>query len=180
MGDDALFTIGEITGVHGLKGYVRIYSFADSIDSFVPGMEVSIRSKKRGFSGEASTDSTKTTYTIERVSPHKKGVLLMFEGVDRDCAETLIGSEVLMRRDTLPELEADTYYWQDLIGLTVVDIRHGTLGELDHIVPTGSNDVYVVKKGDQEVLVPALARVVRQVDFDEKKMVVDLPDGLLP
>ena len=118
-------------------------------------------------------------YEIQRVSPHKKGVLLMFQGIDRDAAETLVGSELFMNRNALPELEADTYYWQDLIGLTVVDIHHGELGRLDHIMPTGSNDVYVVKGKGREVLVPALAWVVKSIDLEQGEMVIDLPDALL-
>jgi 16S rRNA processing protein RimM len=196
--DDVLFVIGEITGVHGLKGYVRVHSFADAIDSFVPGMEVLIRPKKGGpvkkqrpqkrlahpvmveknEQGDIPLPFMDQWYEIERVSPHKKGVLLMFQGIDREGAETLVGSELFMNRNTLPELEADTYYWQDLIGLTVVDIRHGELGRLDHILPTGSNDVYVVKGTGREVLVPALAWVVKSVDFEKGEMLIDLPDAL--
>lgn len=175
---DSLFTLGVVTGVHGVKGLVKVKSFAESSDTFKSGLEMVVLG-----SGKKSE-----LYTILRASPHKKGLLIQFEGVDRNLAETLVGAELLVNRDLLPEPEADSYFWEDLIGLRVTDKTLGALGVIDSIMETGSNDVLVVKgsrenngKVDpgQEFLVPALSSVVIEVDLDRGEMTVDLPEGLL-
>lgn len=128
-------------------------------------------------------------YKIVDATPHKKGIIALFEGLTRDIAETLVGKSVAVSKEDLPELDEDTYYWEDLIGLEVIDINSGYLGEIDRVIPTGSNDVFVVKsrnksgasgKGRQnkEILVPALSSVVLSVDLDKREMTVNLPSGL--
>ncbi|MDY0220839.1 MAG: ribosome maturation factor RimM [Desulfobacterium sp.] len=170
--EKSLFTLGVVTGVHGVKGLVRVRSFAESFDTFEAGLEMVVQ--KAGNKGER--------HTILKASPHKKGLLIQFAGVDRNIAETLVGAEILVERDRLPEPEADSYFWEDLIGLRVTDKTLGALGTIDSIMETGSNDVFVVKNktvdSDQEFLVPALASVVIEIDLDRGEMVVDLPEGL--
>jgi 16S rRNA processing protein RimM len=97
---------------------------------------------------------------------------------DRDAAQALLGAEMVVPRGELPDPGPDTYYWADLIGLTVLTEDGGCLGELVEILETGSNDVYRVRGRQGEVLVPALASVVRRVDLIAGRMWVDLPEGL--
>lgn len=180
----SLFVIGQITGVHGLKGYVKVRSFADSSEIFAPGRSVLLGISQENSSeshvrdGHEMAEQQGQWYEIERVNPHKKGLIIMFGGVDRSTAETLVGQMIFMPREALPELEEDTYYWEDLIGLKVNDIQSGYLGVIDHVMSTGSNDVFVVKGVQGEILVPALAWVVLSVDLDRQEMTVDLPEGL--
>ena len=79
-------------------------------------------------------------------------------------------------------MEEGTYYWADLMGLSVYSMAGDYMGELTAILRTGSNDVYVAKRMDGkkelEVLIPALASVVREIDLDRRVMKVDLPEGL--
>jgi 16S rRNA processing protein RimM len=123
-------------------------------------------------------------YTVKSARPHKKVQLVCLEKIDHiDQAEPLVGSEVYVERADLPPLEKGTYYWSDIIGLSVFTIDGGFLGRVVGVIPTGSNDVYVVSasSGDkqQEVLVPALESVVLDIDLKQKTMRVDLPDGLV-
>lgn len=163
-----LLTMGHITGVHGLKGFVRVKSHADSTAPFESGSRLFIRTPK----GQGEW------YTVIRTAPHKKGLLVMLEDVDVNVAETLVGSDILISGADLPDLEADTYYWKDLVGMTVTDIHQGVLGTIDHVMPTGSNDVFVVTGGKREVLVPYLAHVVLRIDIENRTMRIDLPEGL--
>ncbi|SLM27945.1 Ribosome maturation factor rimM [Desulfamplus magnetovallimortis] len=202
MGENSLFTIGKITGVHGVKGYLKIRSFSDSPESFKPGNSILLaRSGIKAVSGTSvrqdafkkdkgaisissaysARDDSKAGkwYEIERVAPNKKGLLLLLKGVDRNIAESLVGDELLIPRDALPSLEDDTYYWQDLIGISVVDIQAGYIGTIDHVIQTGSNDVFVVADHNRETLVPAIKNVVKQVDLERGEMRVELPDGLM-
>jgi len=89
-----------------------------------------------------------------------------------------VGAELLVDRSVLPEPEDDTYFWVDLIGLRVMDQALGLLGRIDSVIETGSNDVFVVKGGEREVLVPGLASVVVRVDLENGEMIIDLPEGL--
>ncbi|MCP4116776.1 MAG: 16S rRNA processing protein RimM [Desulfobacteraceae bacterium] len=163
-----LFTLGQVTGVHGLKGFLKIRSFAGSMATFRQGLDLVVRRNGK----------TDQLFEIVKASPHKKGALLLLSGVDRDMAETLVGAELLVDRNELPEPEEDSYFWEDLIGLEVIDRTAGLLGKIDSVMETGSNDVFVVKGGEREVLVPGLASVVLRVDIEKGEMVIDLPEGL--
>lgn len=117
------------------------------------------------------------SYSIVKVSAHKKGVILQLEGVDnRNLAEDLVGQEILIERSQLPEPEEDTWYWQDLIGLEVVDHDRGFIGKITRIFPTGANDVLVVTDQDQETLVPMHKHFVESIDMDAGTMKITLPE----
>jgi 16S rRNA processing protein RimM len=161
--------IGEIVGVHGLRGALKIRSYADSPLLFEAGLEIFLE----GPEGDAQAQ------LVDWAKPHGKGVLLAITGIaDRETAEELIGKRILVDRSLFPDLEEGTYYWFELIGLSVYTTQGQYLGNLETILPTGSNDVYVVRNGDAEILVPALASVVRMIDTDQRRMEVNLPEGL--
>jgi 16S rRNA processing protein RimM len=162
--------IGKIVGVHGLKGTNKFSSYADSLSVFNPGRSILIR----------DTRNRETNIEINWVKPHTKTPLISFKGVGvRDQAEALIGAELFIPKTELPELDEDTYYWFELIGIEVYTTADNYLGRIDSIIPTGSNDVYVVKDKKQEVLIPAIESVVVDIDLELKKMRVDLPEGLV-
>ena len=161
--------IAEIVGVHGLRGVVKLRSYADSPTLFESG---------RAFRLEDSDGQAQTLF-VDWAKPHGKGMLLAIEGVsDRNVAETLIGSRLWVEKATLPDLDDGAYYWFELIGLSVYTTRGRFLGLLESILQTGSNDVYVIRDGDREVLLPALASVVQAVDIHQRRMEVILPEGL--
>jgi len=168
-----LLSIGKIVGAHGIKGVVKVFSYAESANRYQSGMSLYLRdSRGSGF-----------TVKILWAKPHSKTILLSLEGIaDRSRAENLIGFDIFMDRALLEPLAKGTYYWEDLIGMSVYTVAGVYLGELTAVLPTGSNDVYVVRRGDGadevEVLVPALASVVATVDLTQREMRVDLPEGL--
>ena len=169
MARNALFTIGEVVGVHGLDGKLKVRSFAESIETFKPGIKVKLVSSDRTY---------ETWYEVLKSSPFKKGILLSLKGIeDINLAEPLKGNEILVKRDDLPEPEENTYFWQDLIGLRVLDQKQGVLGIIENIIQTGANDVFVVK-GEKEILVPVIESVIVNVNIQEGTIVIDLPDGL--
>ena len=169
METDGLLPIGKIVGAHGIKGALRVCSYAESPSVFKPGSLIYLKNEKGGG----------RTYTITWAKPHRKGVLLTLKGIDsRNGAESLIGSELLLNKDSLPKLEKGTYYWFDIVGLSVYTFDNAYIGRVTSIMPTGSNDVYVVRDEDKEILVPALESVVVEIDFEKKRMTVDLPEGL--
>jgi len=103
-----------------------------------------------------------------------------FAGVNtREMAEALNGKELLLPEDQLPQLEEGEYYHYQLIGLEVETTDGTFLGVLRKVIPTGSNDVYMVVKDDREVLIPAIEDVIRSIDLKTGRMQVTLPEGLI-
>ncbi|MEL7187638.1 MAG: ribosome maturation factor RimM, partial [Pseudomonadota bacterium] len=108
---------------------------------------------------------------------HGKSVIAHLDGVDdREQAEALRGTEIGVARDALPTPGVDQFYWLDLEGLKVVH-RDGTeLGQIDHLLETGANDVMVVKgsRDEGEVLIPFVMHdVVLDVNLQDGKVTVD-------
>ena len=161
--------IGKIVGVHGLKGTNKFKSYAESLSVFYPGQSILIRDNR----------NRETSVELDWIKSHTGTPLISFKGVtDRDRAEALIGAELFIPETELPELDEDTYYWFELIGIEVYNTQEDYLGRITSIFPTGSNDVYVVKNKTKEVLIPALESVVIDIDLELKRMRVDLPEGL--
>lgn len=163
-------TIGRIVGVHGIKGHVKVSCEADSFSVLASGRFVIVRDPK-GQSRE---------FRIEDARPQERMLLLLLNGVvDRTAAQLLRGSDLLVEKSSLPELEPDTYYWADIKEIAVVSADGHPLGTVASLIETGSNDVYVVKTPDGgETLIPAIASVVLEIDLIRRIMRVSLPDGL--
>ena len=161
--------MGKIVGAHGIKGTNKFRSFAERLTVFKPGGSILVR----------GSQNCEKRYEINWVKAHTGTPLISFKGVtDRRQAEVLIGCELFIKKSELPEKETDAYYWSDLIGLHVFKTDKTFLGCIESIIQTGSNDVYVVKDGTKEVLVPALESVVLKIDIEKNQMQVDLPEGL--
>ncbi len=167
MNDNGLIPVGKIVGAHGVTGAVRVFFYADAGNVLTAGDEIVLKSSDGGLFER----------TIMWIKPHNRHVLIALKGVaDRDVAKALKGSLLLLNKNQLPELEDDTYYWSDLIGMTVNNIDGEYMGVLDEIIATGANDVYVIKARGKEILIPAIASVVNRVDLVKRCMQVTLPD----
>jgi 16S rRNA processing protein RimM len=167
MDSNTLLTIGKVTGLHGLGGNLKVWSFAESVDTFCIGREVWLKSED---------EEKGCAYTILKSSARKKGVLISLKDVDNiELAQALVGKEIQINKDQLPVLEEDTWYWQDLYGLMVIDKTLGKLGKIERIFPTGANDVLVV--GKDEILIPMNKHFVESVDLDAGILMTNLPEG---
>ncbi len=169
MQEDGFIPIGKIVGSHGLKGVLKVLSYAESPSAFEPGDRVFLD----------HGDGLPVSFVIQWVKPHRQVLRLSLEGVTSlDRAGELMGARILVERNALPELAEGTHYWFDIIGLSVFTSDDRYLGRVESIIPTAGNDVYVVKDDDQETLIPALESVVQAIDVEKKIMRVALPEGL--
>lgn len=169
MPDQRYILMGRIVGAHGTAGSLKMVSYAESVDVFAPGREL----LARGPSGD------ETVYEVDWAKAQGRTTLLSLKGViRRSQAEALTGCELFLEKAALPALEEGTYYWDDLIGMEVVSIDGTHLGRIESIFRTGSNDVYVVKQKDRELLLPALKSVIASVDLRARRMEVKIPEGL--
>lgn len=157
---------GKIVTTHGIRGEVKIMPYTD-----IPDILCEF---DRLFIGK-----NKDEIFIERSRVFKNTVIAKIEGIDTpEQAEKLRNKMLYMHRDDL-ELDDDTYFIQDLIGMEVKDADSGELyGKIDDVMQTGANDVYVIKDGEKEYLVPAIADVVISTDIDNNIMTIRPLDGL--
>ena len=164
------FEIGKITGTHGIRGTMRVFPTTEDPSRFERLKEiiVEIRGKRE-------------TFHIQKVAFHKQFVLLTVKEItDINVAELYKNGRILIPDDMAIPLGEDEYYNRDLYGLKVVPEEGEELGEITEIVPTGSNDVYVVKKDGKgkELLLPAIKDCIKNVDLENGVMTVKLLEGL--
>lgn len=157
---------GKIVNIHGIRGEVKIMPYCDSPELLCEF--------DRLFLGK----SLKEIY-IQRSRVQKNMVICKIEGIDSpEQAEKLRNQMLYMHRDDL-ELDENTYFIQDLIGITVKDADTGEIyGTIDDVLQTGANDVYSIKNGDKNYLVPAIADVVVNTDIDSGIMTIRVLEGL--
>ena len=160
---NAPVVLGRVSGVYGVKGWVRLYSYTDPRDAIL-GYEGLL--ENRGDDWQA--------VRVEEGKLHGKGVIARFAGIeDRDQAAAYIGADLAVRRGSLPEPSEGHYYWADLEGLEVVHRDGRVLGRVDYLIETGANDVLVVT-GEREVLVPfVIGSVILDVDLSAGRIRVD-------
>ena len=162
--------IGQIVNTFGIKGMVKVKPFSENLKRFDELKKVYIENKK-----------VKKEYEIEEVKYHKDMVLIKFKGVDNpEEAELLRTSYLVVDRKTQEPLEEGTFYIVDMLGLEVYTDEGELLGNLEDIFNTGSNDIYVVKNElGKQILLPAIADVIKNIDMENKKIIVHLIPGLI-
>lgn len=160
---------GRILAAFGIKGWVKVHSDTAPRENL---LEYSPWYLWRNGQWQVAE--------VAEGAHHSKGIVVRLRGVeDRNAAEALAGIDIGIAEESLPELEEDEFYWQDLIGLQVVNTEGVLLGVVDHLLETGANDVMVVKPCEGSVdeaqrLVPWVqGPVVLGVDLDAGRITVD-------
>jgi len=164
-------TLGSISGVHGLKGWLKVFSHTDPRVKITEYSQWFLRKKGENWQ----------PYKVLNGKQQGKNIIARLEGVtDRNQVEALIGAEIAIQDEQLEALSSDEYYWKDLIGISVETKEGVVLGRLDWIFNSGSNDVLVVKelnegKGKKiERMLPFLMNdVILSINLDKSLMVVD-------
>ena len=161
--------IGQIVNTFGIKGFVKVKPFEEDVLRFDDLEKVYLKRNKELKEME-----------VEEVKYHKNMVLIKFKGIDRvEDAELLRNSYLEVDRENAIELEDGEYFIADLLGIDVYTEEGETLGKLEDIFNTGSNDIYVVKAEDgKQLLLPAISEVIKEINLKENKIVVHLLEGL--
>jgi 16S rRNA processing protein RimM len=163
-----LVEAGRIVKPCGLKGRMKVLSYLESNDILQSLDEIFIKK-------ETQTE----LFRIKGVQFSSKIFILELEGIkDPESVKSLVGCDVMIPADKLRELSEDEYYWRDIIGLDVMTEDGHFIGRIETIFPTGGNDVYVCTGGEREILLPAIADVIRHIDLEQRRMVVRLLEGL--
>lgn len=153
--DDRLIVVGRVSGVYGVGGWVRVYSDTEPREGIVGYTPWLVGRRGRWEARE-----------VEGGRRLGKGVVAKLAGCDdRDGATELLGAEIAVRRGQLPAPRPGTYYWSDLEGLEVRTMEGVSLGRIERLFATASNDVLVVQ-GERERLIPFIReQVIRRVDL---------------
>lgn len=155
--------MGRVSALFGVRGWVKVFSYTEPRDALLQYKGLLI-----------GREGVWQPAEVVEGQQHGKSVIVLFKGFDdRDQAAALIGAELGVYRDNLPEPGDGQYYWSDLIGMKVVH-RDGTeLGIIDEMLETGANDVMVVK-GELERLIPFVTdEIVINVDLSQGRVDVD-------
>ncbi len=160
---DAPVIVGKLIGAHGVKGWLKVYSWTQPRENILRYNPWLIRQD-----GDWRS--------VEVIDGRKQGksIVVSLDGVaDRDEALAMRDVEVAIHREQLEVLESGEYYWSDLVGMQVRNLAGESLGEVTGLLETGADDVLVIR-GDIKRLVPfSQPQIVKSVDLDAGEIVVD-------
>jgi 16S rRNA processing protein RimM len=167
-----VIAIGRLTKPHGIHGEIVFLPYVYDLNLLPDFTNRQVCLQWQGI------DQHERTIVAWRLSP--KRILVRLEGCyTRAHAEALRDYEVFIPRQSLPPLPEGEYYWFDIEGLAVYASDGRLLGTIAEIIYTGSNDVYVVRDGTHEILIPALRDVIQSIDLSRGAMHLFPVPGLL-
>jgi 16S rRNA processing protein RimM len=167
MSDD-LICVGGISGSYGVQGELRIKSFCaqpDDIETYNPLL----------------SEDGKRSFVIALIRPMKNGFVARITDVEtKEQADALKGTQLFARRDQLPSLPDDEYYYSDLTGIDVFDTGGVALGRVKSVQNHGAGDLLEVQlpNASSTVFVPFTQAIVPTVDLAARRIVADPPEGL--
>ncbi|MFO1431017.1 MAG: ribosome maturation factor RimM [Candidatus Competibacteraceae bacterium] len=155
--------VGRITGLYGVHGWVRVFSYTQPREGIGDYRPLYLQS-----------GGDWRPIDVQEVRLHGGGILFKLDGyADRTAATRLLGCDLAIRREQLPPLGTDEYYWVDLKGLRVLTVAGVELGRVERLFETGANDVVVVV-GERERLIPFIrGDVIKRIDLAQGLMEVD-------
>jgi len=163
--DSDSIVVGRVVAPWGVKGEMKVEVMTDFPDRFSPEEEVYIDG---------------CPVTIERSRWHKGMVILKLAKIDSvEAVEKIRGQFMEVPQGQVRPLPENEYYQFQVVGLEVWTTDGEFLGRITQILPTGNNDVYVVRSEDREVLVPAIDDVVKSVELEQGRIVIEVIEGLL-
>ena len=165
MEDDKKIYLGKITGVHGIKGWLKIQSFSSPPENILNYPSWIITNK-----GEEDF------YSIEQGRKQNNKIVVKLENIDdRNTAESLINSKIQILRSDLPKLSNENYYWSDLVGLSVLNSEEKVIGKIESLIETGANDVMVIiTLKDERILIPfVMHEIIKEVSVELNYIKID-------
>ena len=158
--------VGKITNVHGLMGEVRVQPWADSPEFLCRFKTLYV-------------DKTHWPIQVERARVHKNMAIIKFHGVTDVPSALAMRNAILYIDRNDVQLPEGSFFLADIMGLEVRDAKNGAvLGKIADVLTLPANNVYVVRGGEREWMIPAVPEFVAEVNIDEDYMRVNLMEGL--
>jgi|TARA_B110000967_G_scaffold209014_1_gene263315 16S rRNA processing protein RimM len=167
--EDALIQVGSIVGVHGIKGWIKLFSYTDPAEQILSYYPWHVRQNGK-------------TVAIEVAEVRQQGKKIQVrlkDNHDRNQAEAWVGATIWTEKTYFPQLPEGEFYWHELIGLTVDNTDGETLGTVARLVETGANDVLVVEPINESIddlqrLIPYVEpQFVLKVDLETRSILVN-------
>lgn len=159
--------IGKIVNTHGIKGEVKVYPYTDDIDNLSKIKEVYFDEKLNN------------KHKVKSCKIQKNMLIMKLESINIvEEAAKLKDTNLYIVKEDISDIE-DTYYVEDLVGMDVIDEKDTVIGTITYVFNTGANDVYEIKTLDnKDIYIPAIKDVVKKVDVKNKKMYIEMMEGL--
>jgi 16S rRNA processing protein RimM len=164
--------VGRVTGLHGVRGKIRVAMHSGDPDGVRNVSRVALAF------GNAPEAGERREFDVEAV--HRAGGCAVFSlrGIaSLEAAAALKGARVSARRDALPSLPEDEFYWADAVGCSVVTEEGEVLGEVTGVLPGAAHDWLVVRREADEAYLPVVAAFLRSVDVPARRIVASPPEG---
>lgn len=170
MRKDDCFYLGKIAKKFSFKGEVLIYLDTDEPEMYEEMESVFVEINKN-----------LVPFFITHSQLHKGDFLkVRFEDVDsEEAADAILGCEVYLPLSMLPKLEGNQFYFHEVIGFAIEDKRLGVFGEIVAVNDSSAQPLFEVMQGTTEILVPMIDAFLVKIDRDNKKVIMDLPEGLV-
>jgi len=170
MRKEDCFYLGKIAKKFSFKGEVLIY-----LDTDEPELYQDMESVLVDFNNNL------VPYFILNSSLHKGDFLrVQFEDVDTEAeADSIMNHEVYLPLTMLPKLEGNQFYFHEVIGFEIEDLRLGVFGKIVSINDSSAQPLFEVINGNVEILIPMIDQFLVKIDRENKKVVMDLPEGLV-
>ncbi|MDC0183306.1 ribosome maturation factor RimM, partial [Nitrosomonadales bacterium] len=160
---EEIIVMAKISSPYGVKGWVKIFSFTEKLDTLLAYKKFFLSKDQKNWLEKE----------VKEIKLHGKSIIVKFLKIDnRSEAENLKDYLIGVSKDLLPKLNKDQYYWNELIGFEVLNLKNISFGNVDTFIETGANDVIVVR-GDKERLIPYTSNTVLKVDTGGEKIIVD-------
>lgn len=168
-----LIEIGYTKRPHGLKGELKIFVEEAYLEDVLKTSVLLLQLK-----GQA------IPYFVEQLRPAAELILKLEDVNTKEAAQQLVAAPIFLRKvDILPdeerELERDELAYADLEGFTLVDKEKGEIGVIEEILELPQQELAVVQYNGRELLIPLNEHLIVEIDEDDQRLLVDLPEGLL-
>lgn len=162
-------SIGQIINTYGFKGELKVYPLTDNIRRFDKLKTIYIEENQKLYQ-----------YEIQHIKYLNNIVIIKFKNIeDMETAEKFRNKYIKVHRNDAVKLPDGSFYVCDIIGSDVFTVEGEQLGKVYDVIETGSNDVFIVKTKDKEILIPALKTIFKEIDIIKGRIVVQLPEGLI-
>ena len=164
-------SVGKVTKTHGLKGDLKFHpSMTEAVIAWVKQVRLSRENPLQDF----------TDYHIQSIRGKDAPFIIKFKEVNSiEVASGLAGQTLYVSQDKFPDLPEGEYYWFQIEGLKVYDEGGRYYGSVEEIIRTGSNDVYVVRDDEKELLLPMIDSVVKIINLEAGELIFHPLEGLL-
>ena len=164
-----LFPIGRVIKPHGVRGKIKIKYFGEDFSRFQLYPKVFI---------ENPLGRLKSYEVLEATPQPPLLILQLMEIRTIEEAQSLVGKEIFIRKESLPDLPEGEYYWVEILGMEVETEEGKHIGRIKEILPTGAHDVYVVQGERREIFLPAVDGVIQSINREKKVVKVAWMEGL--